>query len=742
MYLLDDCDKIKKCREKVGCIDRFVGAEWGIRMNITNLEMTQATVEIFGGFICIMLAVVIMMNGHERNSWKQLKWMFYLTAVSFFSEACAYIFRGNTDRISLIITRISNFGVFLVNIILITFFIKYMYSLLCECGVTPSKIYIKIVSVSVVIELIILVSNVVTKWMYYFDESNYYHRNTGWYIYTVLNLVCILTNGVMCIRYRKSVKKFLLAALLLYIFAPVIAIILQTFIYGISITNIGVFAALFLMLLAYLKEWSESDTRKDKERKVLDSIVLFIIMTISMSAAIVSCIISINKISEENSESNSMLIAHMVNNGIENEFIRSIVVSETMSNDYSLKEYMKRSTSEPQDEVEAEITAYLDSIRNGFGYQMVYAVCDASRAYYTYDGIGKYIDIENDENDLWYKRFLEEGKHYDLEVDTDEASNWELSVFINTEITDEKGNFLGVCGVGMEMTGLQDILKQYEEEYNLKINLIDEKGIIQIDTDGKRIGQEFEDSQLLEKADSSDFYYEEGSQTSRMIKYMEDMGWYIVVEDCNPDKIDVVELVTSSLIIFLIGLVMMGIVFFVILSRERKASKELMERRRISLTDDMTGLLNRRAYDEDCMKLQENNLVSSKTIIMMDINGLKQVNDTYGHLAGDELIIGAANCIQTSMGKVGKIYRTGGDEFVALLECSKNQLNDIMKTFEHVTDTWKGTYQSEIFISKGIVVCSEHEDMDFQEMKERADKLMYKDKDEYYQCTGKIRRKV
>lgn len=711
-------------------------------MNITNLEMTQATVEIFGGFICIMLAIIITMNGHERNSWKLLKWMFYSTAVSFFSETCACIFRGNVDSVSMAMTRICDFCVSFINIVLITIFIHYLYSLLRESGLKPGRIYISIVSVSVVIDFIILVTNVYTKWMYYFDEANYYHRNTGWYIYTALNLVCILVSCVMFIRYRKAMSKILFASLVLYALAPVIDIALQTVIYGISITNIGVFVALFLMLFAYLKEWSENEKRQYKERKVFDSIVLFVIMAISMSAAIVSCIISIDNISDENSESNSMLIAHMVNDGIENEFIRPIVVAETMSNDYSLREYMKRSGDASSEEVEDEVAAYLDSIRNGFGYYMVYAVCDASKAYYTYDGIGKYIDIENDESDFWYRRFLEEGKHYDLEVDTDETSNWDLSVFINTEITDEKGKFLGVCGVGMEMTDLQRILKQYEEEYNLKIDLIDEKGIIQIDTDGKKIGKAYEDAQYFENVSSSDFYYEEGTQTSRMTKYMEELGWYIVVEDCNPNKINVIELVTSSVIIFLIGLVMMGIVFFVIFSRERKASRELMEKRRISLTDDITGLFNRRAYDEDSMKMQENNQISSKTIIMMDINGLKQVNDTYGHLAGDELIIGAANCIQTSMGKFGRIYRTGGDEFVALLECSKNQLNDMLKTFEHITGNWKGTYPSDLLVSKGIVVCKEHEDMNFQEMKELADKLMYKDKDEYYRSTGKIRRKV
>ena len=156
----------------------------------------------------------------------------------------------------------------------------------------------------------------------------------------------------------------------------------------------------------------------------------------------------------------------------------------------------------------------------------------------------------------------------------------------------------------------------------------------------------------------------------------------------------------------------------------------------------MTGLFNRRGFEEDCEKILEENSVSGTTIIMMDVNGLKVVNDTYGHMAGDELLMGAAKCISTSMGKYGTIYRTGGDEFVALLQCSKSQLKDMLQTFEHITESWKGTYQSELSISKGIVVCKEHEDMTFEEMKKMADKLMYESKDEYYERTGKERRKI
>ena len=714
----------------------------GVQMNITNLEMTQATIEIFAGAICLMLAVIVLMNGHERKCWRLLKWMLFSMAVIFFAEACAYIFRGNTDRIGVFMTRSMNFIVFLFNIILIVLFMQYIYELLTEKGLKPGSFYKHLVTICVLVSLMILVVNLFTGWMYYFDEGNLYHRNTGWYIYAVLNTICILSASVMSIRYRKSFRKLMLAALLVYTFAPVIAIVLQTFFYGISITNIGIFIAMVFMVLVYLREWSRAEEHIEKERKSLEIIILFVIMTISMCSSIFSCIVSINRISNDNSESNSMLIAHMISDNIENEFIRPIVVSETMANDYSLKQYMKESVKDEPKAVEGRVAAYLNSIRTGFGYHMVFAVCDKSNTYYTYNGISKYVDAENDPHDIWYKEFLKERKPYDLDVDTDEANNWALSVFVNREILDENGDFLGVCGVGVEMTQLQRLLNSYEAKYHVKIDLVDENGLIQVDSDAERIERDYIDTDILKKAGSEEFYYENLSDTSRMTKYMENLGWYLVVEDRNPDKINVMEVTATSIVIFMIGFLMMVIVFSVISIRERKASRELIERKKIAITDEMTGLFNRRAYEEDCIKILESDAVRKTVIIMMDVNGLKTANDTYGHLAGDELIIGAANCIQTALGEYGKVYRTGGDEFVALLECTKEQLDDMLQTFAHITERWKGDYKCSLSISKGVVVCAEHENLTFDEMKDLADKLMYEDKEAYYRKTGVERRKM
>ena len=142
-------------------------------MNITNLGINQATIEIFGGFFCLMISVIIMMNGQERKSWKILKKMIFSIAFIFFFEACAYFFRGKTQEFNIFMNRISNFGVFLLNITLVALFIQYMYDLLQEKGATPGKIYKYIVNVCVTLNLLILFMNIFTKWMYYFDSLNF-----------------------------------------------------------------------------------------------------------------------------------------------------------------------------------------------------------------------------------------------------------------------------------------------------------------------------------------------------------------------------------------------------------------------------------------------------------------------------------------------------------------------------------------------------------------------------------------
>ena len=86
----------------------------------------------------------------------------------------------------------------------------------------------------------------------------------------------------------------------------------------------------------------------------------------------------------------------------------------------------------------------------------------------------------------------------------------------------------------------------------------------------------------------------------------------------------------------------------------------------INFHDDLTGLYNRRFFEEELLRLDTNrNLPLS--IIMGDVNGLKLINDSFGHKVGDELLITCADAIKSACREDEIIARLGGDEFVIII---------------------------------------------------------------------------
>ncbi len=99
----------------------------------------------------------------------------------------------------------------------------------------------------------------------------------------------------------------------------------------------------------------------------------------------------------------------------------------------------------------------------------------------------------------------------------------------------------------------------------------------------------------------------------------------------------------------------------------RKYESEAEELSKIAYTDALTGLKNRMAFTdkEDIYSMKPK---GAGIVIQLDINNLKKVNDTYGHKEGDRHIKAAADVISQSFGQIGDCYRTGGDEFIVVVE--------------------------------------------------------------------------
>lgn len=171
-----------------------------------------------------------------------------------------------------------------------------------------------------------------------------------------------------------------------------------------------------------------------------------------------------------------------------------------------------------------------------------------------------------------------------------------------------------------------------------------------------------------------------------------------------------------------------------------KAMQEKFEKEKLlytSNTDELTRCYNRHAYENDVNKLE---LDDEWIYMSMDLNGLKRVNDSFGHMAGDELICGAAECMKNTFNDFGNVYRIGGDEFVVLITNNTNEFDTMLKDFDNKVLNWHGEFVDSMTISYGYVFSSEKKWEKIHDISKAADKRMYEDKARYYRENGIDRR--
>ncbi len=154
--------------------------------------------------------------------------------------------------------------------------------------------------------------------------------------------------------------------------------------------------------------------------------------------------------------------------------------------------------------------------------------------------------------------------------------------------------------------------------------------------------------------------------------------------------------------------------------RRRGTERQLIA---YSYYDQLTGVKNRRALHE--FERDELDVCKPYGFIMCDINGLKKVNDTEGHEAGDCLITDISESLGIVYG-MDNVYRMGGDEFAVYdLAASKEAfLINIEKLGREIELRGRSASLGYVYRSSG--------DIDFEKVKREADDMMYKNKAEYY----------
>lgn len=152
----------------------------------------------------------------------------------------------------------------------------------------------------------------------------------------------------------------------------------------------------------------------------------------------------------------------------------------------------------------------------------------------------------------------------------------------------------------------------------------------------------------------------------------------------------------------------------------------LESRAKLAYTDVMTNIGNRAAFHED--QLHCKSFEGPLAYAMVDINNLKQANDTLGHSAGDELITRTAALLKQAVGPLGGCYRVGGDEFVASMRgLTQSEAENFASRFYRLVEQDNARHELKLSAAAGCVWNGEPE-RDLDLLLRQADAAMYREK--------------
>ncbi|MCR4579407.1 MAG: diguanylate cyclase [Treponema sp.] len=397
-----------------------------------------------------------------------------------------------------------------------------------------------------------------------------------------------------------------------------------------------------------------------KKMKYISTAVVFFCYAISASIMFLQSSRSLDIEKEHN-----LLLGEHIFDSVHEDFYKPILTSKVMASDSFLQDLLIHEEEMSEEEVTKELSAYLKLLREELHYSSSFVVSEKTHRYYTANGIEKVIDTQTSPYDRWYPLFVESNKTYDLDTDRDQANEYRWTVFVNIRVTAPDGSLLGVCGVGVIMSNLQVLLESFESQYNLKVNLVDLEGLVQVDTQTQDIENAYIAEAIKDNAPADRFIYSlRGPTGYRMTRYMDDLEWFLVIQGVNNQS----KKVFSGFILMALAC---GITILLYLFMVNLLAKDFNKRKEMNLHEDPVTKLPSRDYLRDVFG--ENGVFNTtrfKSIVVFDVDSFSVQRE----LGNDtNILVNIGKYVSESFEWKGIVVRWSDDDFVALLEMTPEE---------------------------------------------------------------------
>lgn len=357
---------------------------------------------------------------------------------------------------------------------------------------------------------------------------------------------------------------------------------------------------------------------------------------------------------------------------IQKDLVRPVLIGSMMARDTFVRDWVMAGEQDT-----AQMTRYLSEVQEHYGAVTSFFVSENTHTYYQAKGVLKQVKL-NEPRDDWYFRVRDMQAPYEINVDVDLANQDRLTFFINHRVFDYQQRFIGATGVGLTVDAVVQLIDAYQQRYGRSVYFVDASGRIALTganggPEGAKTGQMLSEvpglaelQTKLPQPQSGNFEYQaQGRAHFLNVRFIPELNWYLFVDK---QENGVLAGIRRSLYVnLLICLLVIGVVLGLVSIALRRYQARIAT---LATTDSLTGLPNRRGFDLLVNQaIQESRREQSPLCaLLLDLDNFKQLNDSQGHLAGDEVLRGFAQQLQNNLRQSDIICRWGGEEFILLLK--------------------------------------------------------------------------
>ncbi|WP_028574770.1 sensor domain-containing diguanylate cyclase [Desulfonatronovibrio hydrogenovorans] len=431
-------------------------------------------------------------------------------------------------------------------------------------------------------------------------------------------------------------------------------------------------------------------------------------------------------IQEEIHQNTLPLTSDNIYSEIQKDLVLSIHISSQMAHDTFVKEWVVSGEKEPQ-----RMIRYLSEIQNRFKTVTAFFVSDITHNYYHPDGIIKKVS-RDDPGDSWYFRSRSLPAPYEINIDADTADPSRMTIFVNYQVHDFKGELIGVTGVGLELSQVQSVLNAYQGKYNSTVFFVDNAGKTVLHADDFAFpldlhhwkGFSTRALNILTTPGASFEYKVDGRSYLVNSRFIPEFNLFLVILKSTDDMEQVLgsRLKQNFVIGMLITLSVIAIVSILLRRYHQNLEK-------LASIDPLTGAFNRNAFSlifSHTIK-QKHRSGDPLSLMLVDIDNFKEVNDQHGHQMGDLVLKDISRTILGVIREADVFCRWGGEEFVILFaNCSIDKAVQVAEKIKEACSSLEiGPYGKPLRITVSAGVVEHRADESLEEMIVRADKLMY-----------------